>query len=348
MATCTAQIGRWRPTLDALARVGPTGDGAELSGDEIRARTGCPLALAGHALSRWRHGAAGAATRAACAPPRSRPGCASSSTRRCWRFVASGRRWSRRRAARSRPTRWCSPRTPGSRACATCDATIVPVASYIVLTEPAPDRIARIGWTGGEALGDERLLVHYTHVTHDGRIAFGRGGGAIGPARARVRGRWSTIADVVETVARDFRRFFPELADLQADPRLGRADRSRAGPPAVRRQPRRRRARALLRRVLRERRRAHPSRRPGARVADARRARRADATTGIADGPPGYLPPEPLRSIGGVLVRNAVRRAEAAEERERTPDPSRALGRTARVGYHSSRARTAALASSLG
>ena len=57
---------------------------------------------------------------------------------------------------------------------------IVPVASYIVLTEPAPERIAAMGWTGGELLGDARLLVHYTHVTRDGRIAFGRGGGAIG------------------------------------------------------------------------------------------------------------------------------------------------------------------------
>ena len=49
--------------------------------------------------------------------------------------------------------------------------------------------------------------------------------------------------------------------------------------------------------------------------------------TGIAGGPPGYLPPEPLRSLGGVLVRNAVRRAEGAEERERTPDPISRIGR---------------------
>ena len=47
MATCRAQIGRWQPTLDALARVGRTEMARELSGDEIRARTGCPLALAG-------------------------------------------------------------------------------------------------------------------------------------------------------------------------------------------------------------------------------------------------------------------------------------------------------------
>ncbi len=49
--------------------------------------------------------------------------------------------------------------------------------------------------------------------------------------------------------------------------------------------------------------------------------------SGIADGPPGYLPPEPLRSLGGVLVRTAVRRAEGAEEREHAPDPISRIGR---------------------
>jgi hypothetical protein len=31
-------------------------------------------------------------------------------------------------------------------------------------------------------------------------------------------------------------------------------------------------------------------------------------------GPPGYLPPEPLRFAGGALVRTAVRRAEQREQ----------------------------------
>jgi hypothetical protein len=35
---------------------------------------------------------------------------------------------------------------------------------------------------------------------------------------------------------------------------------------------------------------------------------------GLVGGPPGYLPPEPLRTLGGIVVRGAVRRAEAAEE----------------------------------
>jgi hypothetical protein len=48
----------------------------------------------------------------------------------------------------------------------------------------------------------------------------------------------------------------------------------------------------------------------------------------LAGGPPGYLSPEPLRSLGGLAVRAAVERAEAAEQDGRRPDPvSRALRR---------------------
>ena len=38
-------------------------------------------------------------------------------------------------------------------------------SSHIVLTEPVPDVIERLGWTGGEAITDGRALLHYTRVT---------------------------------------------------------------------------------------------------------------------------------------------------------------------------------------
>lgn len=55
--------------------------------------------------------------------------------------------------------------------------SIIPRASHIVLTEPAPERLASIGWTGGEGLGDFRATLHYVRTTPDGRIAFGAGTG---------------------------------------------------------------------------------------------------------------------------------------------------------------------------
>lgn len=52
--------------------------------------------------------------------------------------------------------------------------------SYIVLTEPIPERLDEIGWTGGELLSDARFTISYFRTTEDGRVAFGAGVGAAG------------------------------------------------------------------------------------------------------------------------------------------------------------------------
>jgi glycine/D-amino acid oxidase-like deaminating enzyme len=44
-------------------------------------------------------------------------------------------------------------------------------SSHIVLTEPVPDLLDEIGWTGGECITDGRAMVHYARTTPDGRIA---------------------------------------------------------------------------------------------------------------------------------------------------------------------------------
>jgi glycine/D-amino acid oxidase-like deaminating enzyme len=61
-------------------------------------------------------------------------------------------------------------------------------SSHIVLTEPVPDVLEQIGWTGGDCITDSRALLHYFRTTPDGRIAFGWGGGRIAMG-ARTKGR---------------------------------------------------------------------------------------------------------------------------------------------------------------
>ena len=63
---------------------------------------------------------------------------------------------------------------------------LVSWSSYIVLTEPLGDRLAELGWTGGEGLTDARFTLHYARTTNDGRIALGGGGGR--PASGRGSG----------------------------------------------------------------------------------------------------------------------------------------------------------------
>ena len=83
-------------------------------------------------------------------------------------------------------------------------------SSHIVLTEPVPDLLEEIGWTGGECITDSRGMVHYMRTTPDGRIALGWGGGRIA-CGARLRGLTEIDPGVVQRVESDLRSFFPGL-----------------------------------------------------------------------------------------------------------------------------------------
>ncbi|HEV7845516.1 MAG TPA: FAD-binding oxidoreductase [Thermoleophilaceae bacterium] len=83
-------------------------------------------------------------------------------------------------------------------------------SSHIVLTEPVPDLLEEIGWTGGECITDGRTLVHYFRTTRDGRIVFGWGGGRIA-CGARVNGRMEVDVEIAQEARRALVRIFPGL-----------------------------------------------------------------------------------------------------------------------------------------
>jgi glycine/D-amino acid oxidase-like deaminating enzyme len=86
--------------------------------------------------------------------------------------------------------------------------------SYMVRTEAIPDRLAAIGWTGGESIVDARASVHYLHATRDGRVAIGAGGGK--PAYGgRIGPSFTDDVDSARRAAYAFRWFFPTLADVR-------------------------------------------------------------------------------------------------------------------------------------
>jgi glycine/D-amino acid oxidase-like deaminating enzyme len=55
------------------------------------------------------------------------------------------------------------------------------LASAVVLTEPVPDLLEQIGWTGNEAVIDGRMFLHYFRTTPDGRVLMGSGSGRLEP-----------------------------------------------------------------------------------------------------------------------------------------------------------------------
>jgi glycine/D-amino acid oxidase-like deaminating enzyme len=87
-------------------------------------------------------------------------------------------------------------------------------SSHIVLTEPVPELLEEIGWTGGECITDSRALVDYLRTTPDGRIAFGWGGGRIALG-ARLDGRAELDNDVIRQTIDHLGAFFPGLRGRQ-------------------------------------------------------------------------------------------------------------------------------------
>jgi glycine/D-amino acid oxidase-like deaminating enzyme len=188
-------------------------------------------------------------------------------------------------------------------------------SSHIVLTEPVPDVLEELHWTGGEAITDGRLFVHYFRTTPDGRIAFGWGGGRLAWG-ARLGARVDVDPTIAAATHRHLVEFFPALAGRRITHAWG-------GPIDV-----------------------SPSHLPqigtladgpvhyafgftGNGVGPSHLAGRVlaglalgDSDDGLAlvDAAPAWVPPEPLAWAAGMLVRGAFLRAERLAAAGRRPD----------------------------
>jgi glycine/D-amino acid oxidase-like deaminating enzyme len=86
--------------------------------------------------------------------------------------------------------------------------------SYVVLTEPVPELLERIGWTGGEAVFDGRMFLHYFRTTRDGRVLMGSGSGPIGFG-GKIDRRFMEDEPTVARAERGLRKLLPDLADAK-------------------------------------------------------------------------------------------------------------------------------------
>jgi glycine/D-amino acid oxidase-like deaminating enzyme len=196
---------------------------------------------------------------------------------------------------------------------------VVAVSSDMVASAPMAEKLDASGWTGGEAISDCRLLVHYYHRTRDGRVAFGRGGG-----RLAFGGRVNSNFDYNGRQTRDLEEELVKLVPAaEGEPIThawgGPIDRTTDGFPIVGALPAR----------------AHVVYGTGysgngvapsltiAKILASAALLRDDEWAGSAlnRGVSGTFPPEPVRFVGGLVVRQAVRHKEAREDRGKSVDP---------------------------
>jgi glycine/D-amino acid oxidase-like deaminating enzyme len=188
--------------------------------------------------------------------------------------------------------------------------------SYVVLTEPAPELLAEIGWTGGEAVVDGRMFLHYFRTTNDGRVLMGSGSGPIGFG-GRVDERFSSDRPTAARAEAGLRRLLPGLDGVRVERAWGGPiDVSADHLPFFRTKPGTR---------------IHygagysghgvgPSWLGGQILASLALGADDEWTRSpLAARTVPRLPPEPLRRVGGGLVRWAILACERAEEEGRRP-----------------------------
>jgi len=196
---------------------------------------------------------------------------------------------------------------------------LVAVASDMVATAPMPERLAESGWTGGEAISNSRLMVHYYRTTKDGRVAFGRGGGRLAFG-GRVNSNFDYSGGQTEELKGELVRLVPAAEGVPVTNAWGGPiDRTTDGLPFAGRLP----GRVPI---------VYGTGYSGNGVAPSLTFAKilASSALGLADewsgaglnrGVPARFPPEPVRFLGGVVVRAAVRRKEGREDRGLTCDP---------------------------
>ncbi len=206
-------------------------------------------------------------------------------------------------------------------------------SSHIVLTEPVPDLLEEVGWTGGECITDSRALIDYFRTTPDGRIAFGWGGGRIALG-ARLGGRTELDHEVVALTAARLRDYFPGVGDRRLTHAWGGPiDASPTHLPLV---APLRGGRAFVAAGYTGNG-VGPSHMVGRTLASLALDRRDQhSRLAFVDPSPRRVPPEPWQWIGAEAIRLGIMRKEEAELAGRSPDPlSAALSRVPElIGFH--------------
>jgi putative aminophosphonate oxidoreductase len=195
---------------------------------------------------------------------------------------------------------------------------LVVIASDVVATAPIPRRLEEIGWRDGLAVSDSRLLVNYYRTTLDGRVVFGLGGGALAFG-GRVGSAFQGASPRSEDVATSFRALYPVLADApMSHSWTGPIDRSLNGLPAFNHLAGRR---DIAYGVGFSGNGVGPSLIGGRILASLTLGIDDEwAAAGLVGDPHGSFPPEPVRYLGGRVVRRAVARKERRETAGRRPD----------------------------
>lgn len=189
---------------------------------------------------------------------------------------------------------------------------LVIVSSDMIATAPIPDELDAIGWRHGPAVSDSRRLVNYYRTSDDGRVMFGKGGGAVARS-GRLGPEYHVASPRAAEVTAQFRFIYPMLWQAPIDHAWrGPIDYSISGLPffcRLDRQPNVIAAAGFSGNGV------GPAKLAGELLAEMTLVGGdAGLPPALTRAPVTRLPPEPVRYLGARLVRGALARKEARED----------------------------------
>lgn len=195
--------------------------------------------------------------------------------------------------------------------------SLVVVSSDIVVTAPVPGLLEEIGWCDDEGITDSQMMVNYYRTTSDGRVVFGKGTAGL-PFANRIGEDLDYSPKRCATVASEFRRSYPQLAGVPIEYGWGGAiDRTANSLPVFGHLGGRDH---ILYGVGWSGNGVGPSLLGGRILASLALGLRDDwSQNRLVNRPHDRFPPEPIRYLGGHLVRRAVHKKDTAEIEGRSP-----------------------------
>lgn len=190
------------------------------------------------------------------------------------------------------------------------------VSSDMVITKPQAQALTDVGLSHGKAVADSRIFVHYYRTSADGRLMLGKGGNLFAYAN-KMLPAFDQKSGFEAMLGKSFNKIFPSLAFNIEASWTGASDRSVTGLPFFGRLNENPKVfyglgysgNGVVQSYL------------GGEILSSLALGHNNtwSNCGLAKGPLGSFPPEPIRYLGAQIVKNCVQRKEQFEDANKTP-----------------------------
>ena len=188
----------------------------------------------------------------------------------------------------------------------------------MIISEPINNKIEKLNLNNGIVVLDSNLFTHYYRTTIDGRLMFGKGGNTFSLNNKVIRS-FDGPSSIENFLKKSLVKFFPSLKNTKIMQSWnGPSERTKTGFPFFGYHPKNKNiiygfgysGNGILPTYV------------GGEILSSMALEEKNewAMSNFCKGPIKQFPPEPFRWIGSIIIRNAVRRKEKAEQNDRNPN----------------------------